>query len=251
MPSPPAGPSYAALRRHNKRIQAMIADPECVGDLLAYGIALARYVDLDASWRKPREGEKRKTYEEFGKEVLAIRNSRQIHYAVRGILRGDIRRYDSRRAVPNGVVCTAPMIRRAGECGQPSSHGNRETLTDLDTGERTEIGSCSNPKHREWLQRVVRRNRDAMKEHPPPVPAANSGGVLARHIPEVDWDKVYVQIDPNWTPPPEEKPWTKPKLALLLGEPDPDDEPHHDRPSLAVVAGAGEGINIDEPREKP
>lgn len=40
-------PSYTALRDHNRRVAGMLADPECVGEVLLVGIGMARCVDLD------------------------------------------------------------------------------------------------------------------------------------------------------------------------------------------------------------
>jgi hypothetical protein len=46
-----SGPTYAQLRAHDKRVAGMLADPECVGEILLVGIGMARSLDLgDPPW---------------------------------------------------------------------------------------------------------------------------------------------------------------------------------------------------------
>lgn len=231
------GPSYAALRRHDKRVQGMYDDPGCTGDLLLLGLALARYVDFELL---PNRAAARKlTYSELGQMVFEMRSPRQLQYLVTGVLRSDVRRYaiqDARYA----RTCQAPMIRRQGTCGKPGNH--HAYLVDIDTGERSPLCACN--RHKDWAEAAIKRNRAAAAATPPPTPVANSGGVLARHIPEINWEKAYVAVDPKWTPPPEDTPWRKPRFELVLGDPDPDTD-ETERPTLSVVPGADERIRID------
>lgn len=242
-------PSYAALRRHHKRIQGMLDDPQCVGDLLALGVAIARYVDFDPDWLN-REVEKPKR-SIVGIARDGLEPSRAgFAWHVKNVLRKDIRRYDM-LAGSRGYdrPCGAPMIRRSGTCNQRSTNMS-EPLVDLDTGKVEWFSACGRREHKAWLAELERRNRAARKDTPPPAPTANAGGVLERHFPEIGWNSVYRGIDPRWTAPPEDGPWRKPQFELVLGDSDDDAGPAvSDRPALAVVNGAGERINIDEPGE--
>lgn len=241
------GPSYDALVKHHKRIQGMLDDPDCTGDLLVAGLSLAWYVDFTVTEStRMRGADLRAVASRAFPPARAGMGSRDTMYDV---LRKDIRRYsvyadpDSRATYAYwSLTCGAPMIRRDGLCGQHATQ--RELVTDHDTGRRSYSGACGRPEHRQWLAGVVARNRaDA-----PPRPAANVGGVLERHLPEIGWREVYLYLDPKWTPPPEESPWRPPTLSLHFGDAEPN-APGSDRPALAVVTGAGERINIDGPRE--
>lgn len=241
-----AGPSYAALKRHNKRIQAMFDDPACVGDLLLAGVALAWMVDINRPERLNI-----KAFRLAARPVFPPnRYGRGPLDTLLTVLRADIRRYsiehdpDSRLKGYWDIPCGAPMIKRSGPCGQHAT--DREEVADHDTGRRRYIGACSRPEHKKWLREVIKRNQADGNEAP--VPAANAGGVLARHLPEIDWYVLYRYLDSKWGPPPEESPWRPPTLSLHLGDAEPT-VADSDRPALAVVTGAGERINIDGPRE--
>ena len=115
------------------------------------------------------------------------------------------------------ALCDAPMIRRAGPCGQRASrHGS-----DIDptTGEEHPIGRCSRHDDRSvWLARDAH-----LKEwiaNGKPRPPHNAGGLLARHFPSDDWPKVYAWAAPHIEQTPGEgKPPTPrpPKLTLIRG----------------------------------
>lgn len=201
---------HARLARYQERIAAMLADPECHGDLLLLGIGLLDYAVLRT--------ETAKTFDHYAARVFNKPSSSPL--AVRGILRDDIRRYDWRQDQGAQVVtrCGAPMIRRTGPCGQSAS--SRFMATDALTGRKQWVGACA--RHRDWFAQqlhIDRANRAA--DHDEAVsPPANAGGVLARHIPEIDWEGVWRNIDPKWTPPPEDAPApvrVRPTLTLVVG----------------------------------
>jgi hypothetical protein len=77
--------------------------------------------------------------------------------------------------------CRAPMTRRSGPCGRPRTCFGY--LTDWATGEKTWLAACT--RHDDWSQEQRAANEAARPAHPP-LPAANHGGVLARHFPELD-----------------------------------------------------------------
>jgi hypothetical protein len=186
----------------------MLADPDLTGNLLAIGLALAVHLDSGITpWP---------TVADLSREVFGRDDAHQ--YAIRHALRDDARAY--RTPLHHHRRCTAPMIRRSGECGKYAT--NQAVITDWVTGERHHILACSQPRHRDWWNATVTANR-AQKPDLVPLPPANSGGVLARYFPEIDWPKLWLAIDPTWTPHPEPEPDTEtepgpPKLTLHLGE---------------------------------
>lgn len=199
---------YTLLKTYHARIRAMLDDPECGGDLLSLGISLLDYAILRTTTDK--------SWQHYAKAAWGESH----RYQVRDVLRKDIRRYDAFKDAEGGQwarICGAPMIRRQGPCGQTGSL--RTMLTDSESGRRQWLAACS--RHREWFEARVHENRMAVTSDDVVVrPPANTGGVLARHIPEIDWPTTWVKLDPNWTPPPEETPLEvplKPRLRLVLG----------------------------------
>lgn len=203
--------TYSALREYRRRIKAMLDDPECTGDLLGLGVAL-----LDFAVLRDRS---EKGFRHYAQQVWDTSGG----YQVRGVLRGDIRRYDAiKDADNNGPArrCGAPMIRRQGPCGQSASR--RALITDAMTGRKQWLAGCK--RHEEWFNTQVRLNAADVNAIADAVqPPANAGGVLARHIPEIDWEAVWVSLDPTWTAPPEgeeELVSVYPKLRLVVSEAD-------------------------------
>lgn len=201
--------TYTALREYRRRIAAMLDDPECTDDLFGLGVSLLDFAILridrdERSWRFYAE-------RAWGQRYGQLR--------VRGVLRGDIRRYDAIKDADSREParrCGAPMVRRQGPCGNSGSR--RALLTDPDTGRKQWIAACT--RHVDWFDARVRANRETCEVETVTVPAANAGGVLARHIPEIDWEDTWRDLDPDWTPPPEgedEPTDTRPKLTLVLG----------------------------------
>lgn len=201
--------TYSALREYRKRVAAMLEDPECVGDLFGLGVAL-----LDFAVLRNRDAKK---FEHYANQVWEFTSQ----YRTRGVLRADIRRYDAIKDAEGGEPsrrCGAPMVRRDGPCGQSASR--RSMLTDTLSGRKQWIAGCK--RHEEWFNDRVRANRAEVEELTDAVrPAANAGGVLARHIPEIDWPAVWIGLDPTWTAPPEEDPEPVsiyPKLRLVFAD---------------------------------
>jgi hypothetical protein len=202
--------TFTALREYRRRVAAMLDDPECGGELFSLGVALLDFAVLKTSDDK--------TWKHYADRAWG--NSPYGRWQIRDVLRKDIRRYDAiADAESSGPrrACGAPMIRRQGPCGKSASI--QTMLTDVDTGRRQWIAACA--RHREWFDARTFANRQAVDTaEKVVVPAANAGGVLARHIPEIDWPALWVTLQPGWTPPPESEPeevHLKPRLRLVLG----------------------------------
>lgn len=203
----------------SRRLERMLDDPDLSGDLLLVGLAFARFLDFGGI-----PPGKRLSTGLVARSVWPTRPPSLRAYTVQRTLAADARTY---KPVRETSRCGAPMVRRPGACGRgTSSYG---LITDWDTGEQNDIGACS--RHREWLRDLRRRNEADRPEHPP-LPAANHGGILARHIPEFGWPKIWAwATDGLWVEHPEGTPWRRPTLALHLG----DGEGGGARPLLASV----------------
>lgn len=251
-------PTYAQLRTHEERISGMLADPECVGELLLVGIGMARCLDLgDPPWGD--DGYMRLpviAYAVYGKYRLGMDMLLPLHRSahgdchprrrIRDVFFQDRRRYsasiDGDRGF-GGVTCGRPMVRRDGLCGRNPKYDSQRRLTDPATGQRRTVGACSQPACQAWFADLLARNAAELKANPAPQPPANTGGVLERHLSEIDWWKVWTHVDPNWKPPPEGERFHRPKLTLIVAPEDLADVPpvfervNGNRPALTVHEG--------------
>jgi hypothetical protein len=214
---------------HRRTVQ-MLADPELGGDLLLVGLALAGLLDLGA----PRGGE-RVRLGDVAK--LAWPRSPGTRYILGRVLAGDARTYRAPEPSFGEDRCTAPMLRRPGTCGRARScYGY---LTDWVTGEQNWIVACT--RRGGWWN-AQRAENEAARPARPPVPAANHGGVLARHFPEPPWPQVWTwATGGTWFEHPEEQPWPRPSLTLYVG--DGGDEDGDDE-----LTGDVDDVPADHPR---
>jgi hypothetical protein len=187
------------------RTARMLDDPDLGGDLLLVGLTYARFLDFGLP-----PGKKLSTNIVAN---CAFPGNRERHRKVKRLHEKDARTYQPPQPDWDGQ-CEAPMIRRAGPCGQHATgHGY---LTDWETGEQEGIWSCN--RHHAWRMDLIRRNKAAEPERRP-IPPANHGGVLARHIPEFAWPKIWAwATDGRWVEHPESEPWKPPTLTLHLGD---------------------------------
>jgi hypothetical protein len=214
----------ANLAAYRKTVDGMWADPDLTGDLLAVGLYWAHRLHLD--------GVDSLSTKDTARAVLGA--SRHLER----VMRNDIRRYDPiadpRCQHRYGLACEAPMIRREGLCGQPASRSHTD-LWDLDTGRRYYIARCG--RHSDWARQQARANLAAWEAIPAlnrPVPPANTGGVLRRHLPELEWPTYWRSLDERWVEPPELEPFVRPTFTIVVSvdvEPSPDVA----RPRLSLV----------------
>lgn len=223
--------THTKLADYDRCVAAMLDDPDLTGDLLLIGLYWARAVHLDTP---PLNG--------IGKST-----ARAIH-GTGGVRRvWDVIRTDIRRYVPDtsrGARCQRPIrrnqaqIKEHGEtCGHPTcGEAHRALFVDPADGTRHSVGCCSKPGCVAWWNGLRARNHAELAVHRPPEPVANQGGILAKHLPELDWERIYQKLDPAWTPPYEAEPWRPPTLTVVV-DLDYEDSSDVPRPALRVVKG--------------
>ena len=132
---------------------------------------------------------------------------------IQKVIRDDIPRYQ--HPVPDHRTCTAPMIRREGECGKNAISSG--VLYDPITGEGTWYGFCSRHRNHRDDWTIQQQNKEwDLNGRPSPPP--NKGGILRRYL-KTDWDAYYKWAAPYATPLAGAKPATppKPELRLVVG----------------------------------
>lgn len=201
----------------------MLDDPDLGGDLLLVGLAFARFIDFGGV----DPGAKLST-RHVADRVWPAHPRRA--WKVKHVLADDARGYEPPlRYNEDGRRCKAPMIRRDGPCGRAATWSR--LITDWGSGEQSWLLACA--RHVQWYDDMARANREG-KPDVVPLPAANHGGVLARHIPEFGWPKVWAwATDGRWVEHPEREPRKPPTLTLHLGDGDTTDPGA--RPVLGLV----------------
>lgn len=233
------GPTDTALRRYQECIAAMLADPDLYGDLLLIGVVLAGRSHLGHPPTSsglvfgPGTGS---TITGPDGVTTVVYDSRRERW--QRAMRRDIRRYsyEADPAYQRNVLCGAPMIRRAGSCGKSATRWS--LATDLDTGRRLQVGACS--RHAAWYDdETTRRSGEATARKAShqgvPVPPANTGGVLRRHLPGFDWPDLWRRLDERWVEPPEAEPFIPPVLTLHINDDLDPDPGATSRPRLTLI----------------
>ncbi|CAL9667889.1 hypothetical protein SUDANB145_07255 (plasmid) [Streptomyces sp. enrichment culture] len=118
------------------------------------------------------------------------------------LLYADRPRYEDQRDGWEQRTCAAPMIRRAGLCGQHAV--GHDYTVDPDTGWRTAVWYCR--RHEPWGRELhARRLAD-----PGPEPIPNAGGLVTSYLlaegQEAAWARLYKEAavwkhDRHWEPP--------------------------------------------------
>lgn len=167
-----------------RTIRAMLADPDLTGDLLLVGMTIV--------------------YRRTWAEVCRALDWNAVHLRV--VLRRDVPSYTPSM---DPVYCQAPMIRRE-HCGKPVRM--RCWLLDPLTGTRAPAGWCARHQgHQDVVEAQRRQLYSQWVANGSPVPAFNTGGVLARHLP-AKWDEIYRWVCPGW----EDRPApVRPKLYVV------------------------------------
>ncbi|MEU7170343.1 hypothetical protein ABZ949_02480 [Micromonospora tulbaghiae] len=224
--------SFAALRAHHRCTEQMIADPELTGDLLLIGMWLSRATHLTLPAPAEEEGgTSRWTLDDIARDLFPLQTNPGMYFAgewtspqttgpdvwrVVELLKNDIRRYDPAADRPGPawarVPCSGPMVRRP-VCGQPGQTWRYFTIPE--TGRKQVKGACR--KHHDWFMAEWKANVAAVNAATVPVPPANVGGRLARHLPDIDWPALWVGLDPAWVAPPEVETSARPRLRLVVG----------------------------------
>lgn len=139
-----------------------------------------------------RDPDNRSIFYERANRILGFDGTKSPRLA--RLIREDIPRYDpDHKHSAWDARCNAPMIRRAGECGQaPRGHS---FLVDPDTGWRSPIWYCN--RHREFGAAAD----EALRAAPKPEPIPNTGGLLPSYLEmstgEAGWLRLY-QWAANW-----------------------------------------------------
>ncbi len=189
------------------RIARMLDDPDLTGDLLLLGVAFARFLDYGGIPLGEKLNTKHVAGAVFGSGQMGQRR-------VKGALADDARSYQRPSLTWQDRVCGAPMIRRDGTCGQRSAW--ERVVTNWATGEESWLLACR--RHVPWYDEQARENREAKPDRLV-LPAANHGGLLARHIPEFGWPKIWHwATNGRWVELPEVIPRRPPTFTLHLGD---------------------------------
>ena len=178
------------LRRHDRRVAAMLADPECVGDLLLVGMVLARWLDFTYL---PGADVPDITNPEVEQIAFGGEGRRTLHAVLK-----DTRRYDPANDARQVTRCGSPFTTSTGACG---SQAVKKALLHLQSGEQRWVGTC--------VTHGIEFNAIAAAQGATAEPVtgvANAGGVLARHLPEFDWPELYQSFNKSWKPPREAPP---------------------------------------------
>lgn len=152
------------------------------------------------------------------------------------LLYADRPRYEDKRSGWESRQCVAPMVRRAGLCGQPGV--DHDYTVDQETGWRTATWYCR--RHEAWGRAL----RTARRENPGPEPIPNAGGLLVSYLntkgQEQAWARLYREAaewkhDTRWEPP--KKYGIRADDWPVPGAETPEPEPEPFRLRLAALDG--------------
>lgn len=184
----------ADLVTHVDRVGRILADPTLTGDLQTVAIVLARMIDLRPA-RAARTFAQAATAafpcppDQHGPAWVAQANKR-----FRSVLAADAPRYEP---PPASGRCAAPVADRnhpSPLCDVATDTGGI-TVTDPATGEVEHLQAC--PRHAGWLRSLAQAHRDQWRQRgnaAVPDPKPNSGGTLARHLPELPWPSIWAEL---------------------------------------------------------
>jgi hypothetical protein len=155
----------------------------------------------------------------------------QAHWLIQQTIRADLPRYAPPEGDTGITTCQAPAPGGEGLCGRSVTRGCR--VSDPGTGRWRLAGWCS--RHTRQAAAAEAAERDLLVRGVPE-PDPNVGGLLACHVPALDWARTYAWADPTWVPP---------RLGVRR-----DDWPAPDTTTtraLQVLPGGGEPAPGDPP----
>lgn len=197
------------IMRHHRMMVDVCKDPELTSDAKLFVLLAIALWDDSVPEGVRTIGKPRHTL----RQIAELSGDRKGLWWIQKIIRDDIPRYQP--PIPEHRVCTAPMIRREGECGKNAI--STGILYDPITGQGTWYGFCSRHRnhHDDWT--IKQQNKEwALNGRPSPPP--NVGGLLRKYL-KTDWDAYYAWAAPYQTPLTGAKPATppKPELKLIVG----------------------------------
>lgn len=206
------GLDLPALMQYRHWTRRMMLDPDLHGDTLLLAFAMLEVVVRRSEPGPADETPLLERLEAMCRTHEAGRLRPAPGWWVQHVISEDVPRYEPEFV--SAVKCAAPMIRRDGLCGKPSSF--RFIDRDPETGDSRYVGLCS--RHRS-MQPTFDARRKAWLANGKPSPPANTGGVLARYF-ALDWPAWYQWARPRTEPLPDGKPPTpppsqRPKLRLV------------------------------------
>ena len=220
-------------------VESMYADPRMTRKTREIALLMAWLLCRDPNrfnvgvWKRAEAILGFEKYGRFTRSVAAL------------LVADDLPRYEDDRTIPewHDQTCKAPMIRRAGLCGQPA-HGNSYSA-DPETGWRTPVWYC---RRHEGFGRDCDR---MLAEAPEPIP--NRGGVLPCYFRRKGGVSSWVQ-DYRWAAhtadPWLRTPWEPPShgmVADLWPRPGQDAALLSETPKLQLVAVGGELVDGQTP----
>ncbi len=204
-----ASTDLKSIMRHHGLMLDVCRDPDLDSNAKLFVLlAISLWGEADPEGVR-RIGKPRKSV----REIAARAGARNGLWWVQKVIQDDIPRYVP--PIPARRACTAPMIRRDGECGR--SVISSGTLYDPITGEGTWYGFCSRHRNHKDDWTIQRQNKEwAANGRPSPEP--NVGGVLRRYL-NTDWNAYYEWAAPYMKPLEGARPPTlpKPTLRLVIG----------------------------------
>ncbi|MGP4027131.1 hypothetical protein [Actinomadura sp. 3N407] len=237
--SNPQHPPPAPRGSHAEVVQAMLADLDLTHGRLLLGLAavLLHAEHGVVSWKQAaraaayRDSRFTETWCPGldGEPATLVEHGGHLGW-LQKMIKLDRPRYEQPTRHAHHTTCDALTSRKA-RCGRPMGSGLTFDEPDQQTGEKYPRTFCH--KHRHVGDALY---AEIQRRPTPPKPAANRGGILARHI-DTDWPRLYQWADPSWTQPPADPlPQARPRLTVLVTH-ETTDAPASDspRPGLSVV----------------
>lgn len=194
---------------YDKLVTRVYQDPRMTPEARELILLLAWLTARDPD-RFDEDGNLIRNWRKRASDVLGeYGNGRRKESRLADLLYADRPRYAPPRLPWEEQVCTAPMIRREGTCGQPARDHDYDV--DQETGWWTPVWFCR--RHEQWGRQIHQRRVTGLG--PEPIP--NAGGLLPSYFAGSDskagarlkaWARLYKEaavwkLDRSWEPPKE------------------------------------------------